>query len=46
MEILQFYLEDGLHIWSYEAGGIRDQVPKHTSTLLFVPANTTVLQLC
>lgn len=40
------YLENGLHIRSYEARGIRHQVTKHTSTLLFVPADTTVLQLC
>lgn len=45
-ELLEFYLKDGLHIWPYEAGGIGDQVTKHTGTLLFVPANTTVLQLC
>lgn len=39
------YFEDGLHIWSYEARGVGDQVTKHTSALLFVPADTAVLQL-
>lgn len=39
------YLEDGLHVWSYEARGVGHQMTKHTSALLLVPANTTVLQL-
>ena len=42
----ELYLEDGLHVRPYEAGGIGDQMAKHTSTLLFVPADTAVLQLC
>lgn len=45
-KLAELYLEDGLHIWPYETRGVGDQVTKHTSTLLFVPADTTVLQLC
>lgn len=46
MENQLSYLKDGLHIWPDEARGIGDQMTKHTGALLFVPANTTVLQLC
>ena len=45
-ERAELYLEDGLHIWPYEAGGVGDEVTEHTSTLLFVPTDTTMLQLC
>lgn len=45
-ERAEFYLKDGFHVWTDEAGGVGDQVTEHTSTLLFVPANATVLQFC
>lgn len=39
------YLEDGLHVGPYEAGGVGHQVAQHAGTLLLVPPHSTVLQL-
>lgn len=40
------YLENGLHVWADESGGIRHQVTQHAGTLLFVSAHTAMFQLC
>lgn len=40
------YLQNGLHVGADEPGGIGDQVPQHSGTLLFDSSNATVLQLC
>lgn len=45
-ELADSYLQNWLHIWSYETRSVRDQVAEHPGALLFVPANATVLQLC
>lgn len=39
------YLENGLHVWADESGGIRHQVTQHAGTLLFVSAHTAMFQL-
>ncbi len=39
------YLENGLHVWADESGGIRHQVTQHAGALFFVPAHATMFQL-